>query len=133
LFWLEVSNIVGRGPDLSDEQAFEGLIRLEGLGVVSVEVDRPLRLRALQMARDHGLTTYDGLYLALALDLAATLATLDEDLARAASRLGCRYGDAGPTRIAEAPVFYGTSRPVDHVSLAAIGAYLAELRRSPVG
>ncbi|MDP8904836.1 MAG: type II toxin-antitoxin system VapC family toxin [Chloroflexota bacterium] len=50
-------------------------------------VDRPLSatLEAVSLAEQHQLTVYDALYLQLALDVAAELATLDGELSRAAA------------------------------------------------
>jgi predicted nucleic acid-binding protein len=132
LFWLEVGNALGHRSDPTALQAMEGTLRLEATGFESVEMDRPLRLRAQELARSLALTTYDGMYLALATALGAELATLDTDLGQAASVLGCRHGQAGGTGVAEARV-YGTQPPVDQVSLAALGACLAELRTASAG
>src|SRR6188474_2532946 len=101
LFWLEVGNSLSRRPGLLDEQVIEGLIRLESLGIATIDLDRPLRLRAVQLAREQQLTTYDALYLAIALDTGARLATLDEALGSAASRAGCRYADDRGIGVAE--------------------------------
>ena len=53
-------------------------------------VDRGLKgvLEAIDLADRHGLTVYDALYLQLALDVDAELATLDKDLATAAAAEG---------------------------------------------
>lgn len=42
--------------------------------------------RIQRLSREHGLTAYDAAYLDLALDRGLTLATLDEDLARACKK-----------------------------------------------
>ncbi len=133
LFWLEVGNRLTREPEVTDEQVLEGVLRLEALGIETVEMDRPLRVMAVQLARRHRLSIYDAVYLALAETSDLPLATLDGRLADAAMELGRRYGSTAPSsgarhRAHEAPEAYGTRRPADPVSLAALGAYLAELR-----
>lgn len=101
LFWLEVGNVLVRRAELADEQVLEGLIHLEELAFLTIEIDRPLRWRAVESARRFGLTTYDALYLALADASGAQLATLDRRLGAAASAMGCRYGEDGRPSIGE--------------------------------
>ena len=132
LFWLEVGNFVVRRVDVTDDQALEGIIRLEWLASETVEMDRPLRALAIQQARRYRLSVYDAMYLALAQTVDARLATLDERLGAAADAMGRRYDADTGSAIAEMPASYGNDRPPDPISLAAIGAYLAELR-SAVG
>jgi predicted nucleic acid-binding protein len=127
LFWLEVGNALARHRGLSDEQAMEGILRLEALGLETIRIDAPLRLRALQLARDTGLTVYDASYLALADATDAQLATLDARLEKAAASDGRRAGD-GPRRVSDGDAAYGAPAP-DAVSLARLGATLSELRR----
>jgi predicted nucleic acid-binding protein len=123
-FWLEVGNTLSRRSDLADEQALEGLLRLQALGFATLEADQALQLRALQLARAHDLTTYDALYLALADSIDVPLATLDTRLAAAALSERRAYA-ADPARgVREATVRYAT----DSGSLSALGARLAELR-----
>ena len=124
LFWLEVGNTLSRRMDLSDEQALEGLLRLQSLGFTTLELDQALQLRALQLARARGLTTYDALYLALADSLDALLATLDLELSTEAARIGRAYPPGRRRAIRERPASYAA----DRASLAALGARLAELR-----
>lgn len=128
LLWLEVGNVLSLRRDLADEQALEGLLRLEALGFTSIELDAPMRMSALRLARGHGLTTYDAAYLALAEAIDADLATLDAGLRRATTRLGRLFGEDRPPRTSGSPTTYETSRPPDQVSLAALGARLAALR-----
>lgn len=132
LFWLEVGNRLTRRLDVADDQVLEGFVRMEALGLQTVDIDRPLRLMAVHLARRFELTTYDAVYLALAVTADLPLATLDGRLGAAAMELGRRYGDLPSVRESrgtrETPVRYGTDRPAGPVSLAALGAYLAELR-----
>lgn len=127
-FWLEVGNILVRQPGMTHDRMLEGLVRLESLGISDVELDRPMRLRSLELAYRHRLTTYDAVYLALAVDLDAQLATLDAELGRAASGHGLRYGDEHPVAAHEPTPTYGSAQAPDPVSLAAIGAYIARFR-----
>jgi predicted nucleic acid-binding protein len=132
LFWLEIGNRLMRRLDVPDAEILEGYVRLEALGLETIEMDRSVRLMAVHLARQHGLSTYDAVYLALATTADLPLATLDGRLADAAAATGRRYGDLPAVRESrgtrETPVRYGTDRPADRVSLAALGAYLAELR-----
>ena len=95
-------------------------------------MDRSLRLLAIHLAQRFRLSTYDALYLALADTSDLPLATLDRRLGAAAAALGRRYGDAPGSAIGETPVSYGTDHVADPMSLAALGAYLAELRQEIV-
>lgn len=133
LFWLEIGNRLIRTPGVTDAQVLAGFVRLEALGFETVDMDRPLRLMAVQLARQHRLSIYDAVYLALAETSDLPLATLDGRLADAAVEMGRRHGhDPSPRRshrTHESPAAYGTARRADPMSLAALGAYLAELRQ----
>jgi len=94
-----------------------GRIRLEGLGIETVEIDTPPRLRALQFARQTRLTMYDATYLALAMTTDTGLASLDDRLAAASS-----------SRVSEQSAPYGSRIAADAASLASLGAALAVLR-----
>ncbi len=89
LLWIEVRNILltaQRRGRLTDTFADEILDAIEGLGV---SFDTAPRSDAvLHLARSHGLTAYDSLYLELALRRQADLATLDHALQRAARAEG---------------------------------------------
>ncbi len=127
LLWLEVGNRLARASEITDERAVEGMLQMDALGIVSVDVGPPLRLRALQLARDHGLTVYDATYLAVAEATKAPLFTLDQPLERASVAIGLgREGGIG--RISEPDARYDATDP-DLTSLAAIGAALAEMRK----
>lgn len=85
LLWAEFRNILivnerrGRLPQGMAEQLIEAV---EGLGI---ELDTaPSNAGVLALARRHGLTAYDALYLDLAIRRDASLATLDTKLAQAA-------------------------------------------------
>ena len=74
------------------------MLRLDALGLETIEVDAPLRLRALQLARETGLTMYDATYLALADATGSDLATLGRALTSTATSLG-RNAAAGAEQI----------------------------------
>lgn len=87
-FLAEVANgqLVGRRAPATHVAA-----RLERLIEAGLDTaDRGLAglLEAIHLAEHHDLTVYDALYLQLALDVDAELATLDADLARAAQSEG---------------------------------------------
>jgi predicted nucleic acid-binding protein len=126
LFWLEVGNRLAREPTMTHDQAIDGMMRLESIGIETMELERPMRLRALQLARSERLSMYDASHLALADALRAPLATLDRKLDEAAARHGLSYAKPGH-RLAEGSARYEVE--TDPVSLASIGAGLAELRK----
>jgi len=135
LFWLEIGNRVVRTSGVTDAHVLEAFVRLEGLGFETIEMDRPQRLMAVHLARRFRLSVYDAVYLALAETADLPLATLDGRLADAATAAGRRYGDATgdhePRGLHEPHAPYGSlARPADPISLAALGAYLAELRQA---
>jgi len=87
-FPVEVANALLRGARL---QALETATRLERLyasGVETADRGLPGLLGAVEFAARHRLTLYDALYLDLAVDVDAELATLDRDLAAAAASEG---------------------------------------------
>ncbi|MDR0592224.1 MAG: type II toxin-antitoxin system VapC family toxin [Bifidobacteriaceae bacterium] len=87
---LEVANALiqaNRRGRVDGQAVAESLARLERLGL-TVSTHRPEPSRLVGLADDHGLTSYDAAYLDLALALRAALATLDQDLRRAAAAEG---------------------------------------------
>jgi predicted nucleic acid-binding protein len=123
--WIEIGNRLSR-HDMSDELALEGMLRIDSFRIRPVDLDRPLWLRCLHLAREHGLTMYDATYLAVAEAHASPLLTLDRRLEQAARDMG--LGPEGDERVSEPAAPYG-DRPVDRTSIAAIGAALAEMRK----
>jgi len=85
LLWAEFRNILivserrGRLPQGMADELIEAV---EGLGIALDTAPSPAGV--LVLARRHGLTVYDALYLDLALRREAALATLDNKLAQAA-------------------------------------------------
>ena len=127
LLWLEIGNRLMRAGSVGDESALEAMLRAERIGIEEVPFDRPIRLRALTLARAHGLSMYDATYLAAAEATGTRLLTLDTRLERASYRMGLSR-EGGHGGVSE-PVASYDERPVDLTSLAAIGRALAEMRR----
>jgi predicted nucleic acid-binding protein len=127
LIWLEIGNRLARARGVHEEFALEALIRAEALGVECVELGRPYRLRALQLAHEHRVSMYDAAYLAVAEATRTPLLTLDQHLERTAADMGLG-SEWNPRRISEPSAPHG-DRPIDRTSIAAIGAALAEMRR----
>lgn len=128
LIWLEIGNRLARANTIGDEFALEAMLKAEALTIQEVPIDRPIRLRALTLARAHGLTMYDATYLAVAEATRCVLLTLDAHLDRAAMSMGLGR-DEGPARVSEDQCDRYGDRPADETSMAAIGAALAEMRR----
>jgi predicted nucleic acid-binding protein len=91
---LEVANVIARAEAkglVTEARSGAFLELLEG---VSIEVDPATfthaRSGTLQLARRHKLSAYDASYLELALRRGLPLATLDEDLQRAAKKVGVK-------------------------------------------
>ena len=91
---LEVANVIARAEArglVTEARSGEFLELLEG---VRIEVDAATFIQArsstLQLARRHKLSAYDASYLELAVRRGLPLATLDEDLQKAAKKAGVR-------------------------------------------
>ncbi|MBI3745802.1 MAG: type II toxin-antitoxin system VapC family toxin [Chloroflexi bacterium] len=87
-FPVEVANALLRGARLSGLEASTRLERLQSTGIEATDRGLPGLLGAVELADRHGLTVYDALYLDLALDIDASIATLDRELAAAARAEG---------------------------------------------
>ncbi len=91
---LEVANVIARAEAralVTEARSGEFLELLEG---VSIEVDAATfahaRSGTLQLARRYHLSAYDASYLELALRRGLPLATLDQELLRAAKKAGVK-------------------------------------------
>jgi predicted nucleic acid-binding protein len=127
LFWLEVLNALSRRHGYPGAALVEALYELEELGLATVEPDRAMRLGVADLVERHGLTSYDALYLAVAEQWGALLATGDRALAAAAGSRAIPLGDAsGGHRLAEEGAGYG--RQPSWPKWGGSRAYLAELR-----
>ena len=86
LLWAEVTNVLlrrERSGSIAPEEVRALIDVLQSLPITTFG-HGPLVHRALDLARVHGLTTYDALFLALAGRASAHLLTADAKLARAA-------------------------------------------------
>lgn len=91
---LEVANVIARAEAKGWVTEARSGAFLEMLQGVDIEVDTATFARALsdtlQLARRYKLSAYDASYLELALRLGMPLATLDEDLLKAAKKAGVK-------------------------------------------
>ena len=89
---LEVSNVIARAETKGLLQEAQSEAFLEMLEAMDIEADPATFSRAfsetLQVARRYRLSTYDASYLELAMREGLPLATLDEDLQKAATKAG---------------------------------------------
>lgn len=92
LFALEVTNALVMGERrkrLRQVEIQRFLDLLEGLSIVQDVQPRSVMMSAvLALAREHGLSAYDGAYLELAIREGAPLATVDKALRTAARKAG---------------------------------------------
>lgn len=92
IWGLEVANVLAmcrRRGSITEHQFTSALDWLRLLPVDIDPADRQTQLgNTLRLAREHGLTAYDASYLELAQRLGMPLATLDQDLVRAAGAAG---------------------------------------------
>lgn len=91
---LEISNVIGKAEirGLITEAQSEAF--LEMLGSMDISADAATFSKALadtlQISRRHRISAYDASYLELAMREGLPLATLDEDLRKAASKAGLK-------------------------------------------
>ena len=87
-FPVEVANALLRSARIPAMDASARLARLYATGIEVADRGLPGLVGAIELADRHSLSVYDAIYLDLALDVEAELATLDQDLARAAAAEG---------------------------------------------
>jgi predicted nucleic acid-binding protein len=91
---LEVANVIAKAEARAFVTEARSETFLEMLKDVDIEVDTSTFAHALsgtlQLARRYKLSAYDASYLELSLRLGIPLATLDEDLQKAAKKAGVR-------------------------------------------
>jgi predicted nucleic acid-binding protein len=92
LWHLEITNILVMAEKegrLSSAQSHYFLNLIESLGLTVVTLSPEIICgEVCELARNHGLTTYDAIYLVLAMRLGVPLATKDKALRTVATRLG---------------------------------------------
>lgn len=85
LWWFEVRNILVVNERRKRLTEADSSVFLRDLARLPITLDRtPEEAEVLRLARKHRLSVYDAAYLELALRRGITLATLDNDLIRAA-------------------------------------------------
>lgn len=91
---LEVANVIAKAEAKALVTEARSGAFLEMLGDIDIEVDTATFVYALsntlQLARRYRLSAYDASYLELALRLGLPLATLDEELQKAAKKAGVK-------------------------------------------
>ena len=91
---LEVANVIAKAEAKGWVTEARSEVFLEMLEGVDIEVDTAtfshVLSHTLQLARRYKLSAYDASYLELALRLGLPLATLDEDLQKAAKKAGVK-------------------------------------------
>ena len=91
---LEVANVIAKAEAKALVTEARSGAFLEMLGDIDIEVDTVTFVYALsntlQLARRYRLSAYDASYLELALRLGLPLATLDEELQKAAKKAGVK-------------------------------------------
>ena len=91
---LEVANVIARAEAKAIVTEARSRTFLELLEGINIEVDQATFSRSLsdtlQLARRYRLSAYDASYLELALRRSLALATLDEDLQKAAKNAGVK-------------------------------------------
>src|SRR3990167_5970916 len=91
---LEVTNVIAKAEEKALVTEARSGVFLEMLEDVGIEVDSATFAHALsdtlQLARRYRLSSYDASYLGLALRFGLPLATLDEDLQKAAKKAGVK-------------------------------------------
>lgn len=96
---LEVSNVIARAEAKGLLREAQSEAFLEMLDAIDIEADPATFSRAfsetLQIARRYRLSSYDASYLELAMREGLPLATLDEDLQKAATKAGVNRFSTG--------------------------------------
>ncbi len=91
---LEVSNVIGKAETKgllreAQSEAFLEMLRSVDIGADSATFSKALS-DTLQIARRYRLSAYDASYLELAMRSGLPLATLDQDLQKAANKVGVK-------------------------------------------
>ena len=93
-WFIEITNVLAMAERKRRITAAQSDAFIADLGKLGIEQDDEAPLRAftylLTLCRRHRLTSYDAIYLDLAVRRNLPLATLDDDLRKAAKKLGIR-------------------------------------------
>ncbi len=89
LLLVEVANVINKKKKLGELTQEEAESLLSDILSVPIRTfsHRPLLLKAYEMAGEHGLTVYDTMYLALAIQHGAVIYSADTELAKVATGL----------------------------------------------
>jgi predicted nucleic acid-binding protein len=123
-FWLEVVSRLSRVPGADGASMLAAIHRLDGLGLSTIDLSRAMLVQAIDRVERFRLTAYDAMYLVLAEDLDADLATLDRMLSVAAGSRAVTFHD--DHHLHEAPAVY--EHDVTWPNYKHASAYLAKLR-----
>lgn len=89
LWWAEIRNVLLIAERRNRITPVDTEVCLAALGALRIRLDdTPRSAMVLRLARNHGLTAYDAMYLELAVREGRPLATLDNKLVRAATAEG---------------------------------------------
>jgi predicted nucleic acid-binding protein len=92
---LEIANVIARSESkelVSAAQSGSFIALLEGIPIdVDADTFAHVLSDTLQLSRRYRLSSYDASYLELALRSGAPIATLDDDLRRAATKAGVKF------------------------------------------
>jgi predicted nucleic acid-binding protein len=92
---LEIANVIAKSEArgvLAPSRSQSFILALGAAPIIcDPETDSKALNETLQLARRYQLSSYDASYLELALRISLPLATLDEDLRRAASKVGVKH------------------------------------------
>jgi predicted nucleic acid-binding protein len=127
-FWLEVTNGLIRQHRMNGNHLIEAVHRLDEIGLITIELDRPLLLLAMDLAERHDLTMYDAAYLAIAESLGSLLFSADRELVAAAGSRGLSPSSSSDHRLSEKPETYQVERRSTWPDYSGASAYLAKLR-----
>jgi predicted nucleic acid-binding protein len=124
VFWLEVINVLARTHRLSGADVLHAVHSIDAMNVVTVDADRAFHLAVIDVVERHGVSAYDAAYLVLTDLSGGEIATLDQDLVRAAGPSALPLD--GRHRLSETPAHY--EHDVTWPNYKGASAYLAKLR-----
>lgn len=129
LFWYELINPLARQYRYTSQELLRAVDEVEELTLTTVEPDRPLFLLTIDHIERYGLTAYDAHYLALATQLGADIATLDQKLGEAAGSRWISFDAFHRFNEGRVPYEHDVTWP----NYKGASAYLAKLRAEALG